>query len=96
MPVDGKLERVKGIEPSYSAWEAAALPLSYTRKRLTAASASGQGRIRTMYGWRMSIKPFCCANGQAWINHGKTPHEMPLPSAQPLAKARPCQLGMPL
>jgi len=26
-----KLERVKGIEPSSSAWEAAALPLSYTR-----------------------------------------------------------------
>ena len=26
------LERVKGIEPSYSAWEAAALPLSYTRE----------------------------------------------------------------
>jgi hypothetical protein len=25
------LERVKGIEPSLSAWEAAALPLSYTR-----------------------------------------------------------------
>src|SRR3954465_9264159 len=27
------LERVKGIEPSYSAWKAAALPLSYTRDR---------------------------------------------------------------
>ena len=27
------LERVKGIEPSYSAWKAAALPLSYTRNR---------------------------------------------------------------
>ena len=27
----GGLERVKGIEPSYSAWKAAALPLSYTR-----------------------------------------------------------------
>ena len=27
------LERVKGIEPSSSAWEAAALPLSYTRWR---------------------------------------------------------------
>ena len=26
-----QLERVKGIEPSYSAWKAAALPLSYTR-----------------------------------------------------------------
>jgi hypothetical protein len=28
------LERVKGIEPSYSAWKAAALPLSYTRGTL--------------------------------------------------------------
>src|SRR5258708_32963280 len=26
-------ERVKGIEPSYSAWKAAALPLSYPRAR---------------------------------------------------------------
>src|SRR6202051_1607537 len=26
-----RLERVKGIEPSYSSWKAAALPLSYTR-----------------------------------------------------------------
>jgi hypothetical protein len=31
------LERVKGIEPSYSAWKAAALPLSYTRAALTLA-----------------------------------------------------------
>jgi hypothetical protein len=28
------MERVKGIEPSYSAWKAAALPLSYTRATL--------------------------------------------------------------
>ena len=28
---EGSLERVEGIEPSYSAWKAAALPLSYTR-----------------------------------------------------------------
>ena len=27
------LERVKGIEPSYAAWEAAVLPLNYARKR---------------------------------------------------------------
>jgi hypothetical protein len=26
-----RLERVAGIEPAYSAWKAAALPLSYTR-----------------------------------------------------------------
>ena len=30
-PLESHLERVKGIEPSYSAWKAAALPLSYTR-----------------------------------------------------------------
>ena len=30
-----EVERVKGIEPSYSAWEAAALPLSYTRAAQT-------------------------------------------------------------
>ncbi len=29
-----KLERVKGIEPSYAAWEAAVLPLNYTRDDL--------------------------------------------------------------
>ena len=27
-----KLERVKGIEPSYPAWKAGILPLNYTRK----------------------------------------------------------------
>ena len=32
------LERVKGIEPSYSAWKAAALPLSYTRTALPGSS----------------------------------------------------------
>ena len=30
-PWSGMLERVKGIEPSYEAWEAAVLPLNYTR-----------------------------------------------------------------
>jgi 2-keto-4-pentenoate hydratase len=29
---DDVLERVKGIEPSYEAWEAAVLPLNYTRE----------------------------------------------------------------
>jgi hypothetical protein len=28
------LERAKGIEPSYAAWEAAVLPLNYARKIL--------------------------------------------------------------
>ena len=29
-----RLERAKGIEPSYAAWEAAVLPLNYARKSL--------------------------------------------------------------
>ena len=32
--VDGTLERVRGIEPLYEAWEAAVLPLNYTRSPL--------------------------------------------------------------
>ena len=29
-----EVERVKGIEPSYAAWEAAVLPLNYTRDKI--------------------------------------------------------------
>ena len=46
------VERVKGIEPSYSAWEAAALPLSYTRTALDghrwAALSGKSGAIATI------------------------------------------------
>ena len=35
------MERVRGIEPPYSAWEAAALPLSYTRIFGTGNRSSG-------------------------------------------------------
>ena len=35
------MERVKGIEPSYSAWEAAALPLSYTRMAFDLSQSRG-------------------------------------------------------
>gem|GEM_PF-1778786 len=31
MEIEIGLERVKGIEPSYAAWEATVLPLNYTR-----------------------------------------------------------------
>ena len=31
MLMDGKVERVAGIEPASQAWKASALPLSYTR-----------------------------------------------------------------
>ena len=38
------MERVKGIEPSYSAWEAAALPLSYTRNATDLAISGWEGK----------------------------------------------------
>jgi hypothetical protein len=42
-----KLERVKGIEPSSSAWKAVALPLSYTRDEAASGfNHSGSGRTR--------------------------------------------------
>jgi hypothetical protein len=44
------LERVKGIEPSSSAWKAVALPLSYTRTK-----DGGGGRTRTYEGIRQRI-----------------------------------------
>ena len=40
------LERVKGIEPSSSAWKAVALPLSYTRAR----EAYMRARLRQNFG----------------------------------------------
>src|SRR5262249_166567 len=36
--IDFEMERVKGIEPSYAAWEAAVLALNYTRYRIDCSS----------------------------------------------------------
>ena len=38
------LERVKGIEPSYEAWEAAVLPLNYTREAADSTTWKSRGR----------------------------------------------------
>ena len=38
-----EMERVKGIEPSSSAWKAVALPLSYTRKLVVGQMVEGVG-----------------------------------------------------
>ena len=42
---------MKGIEPSYSAWKAAALPLSYTRKN---QSHSHSSYLRIAFAPRLS------------------------------------------
>ena len=47
-----KMERVNGIEPSYAAWEAAVLPLNYTRAqrilRQVAGNEDGEGNARVL------------------------------------------------
>ena len=71
------MERVKGIEPSYSAWKAAALPLSYTRiRRLALSGLCGVNRA-------------ACQDGNAFgpcPGHGATPagdHALPNQALQP-------------
>jgi hypothetical protein len=58
------LERAKGIEPSYAAWEAAVLPLNYARESPdlaeTARSAKRVGR------W---INPFSGFPDRCWTCH---------------------------
>ena len=44
------LERAKGIEPSYAAWEAAVLPLNYARER------------RQPTNFRRTVQIFVCHN----------------------------------
>ena len=47
------MERVKGIEPSYEAWEAAVLPLNYTRILLriigSACGLTDSNKVNTIF-----------------------------------------------
>ena len=69
------LERVKGIEPSYSAWKAAALPLSYTR---ITGSLTRPGGGLNCPGAGISV-----AFGLSALVHrpGSTPARLPLTAA---------------
>ncbi len=58
---DGYLERVKGIEPSYAAWEAAVLPLNYTRTVRRFYPESQFACLETAALWLLQ----CC---RAWRN----------------------------
>ncbi len=44
------MERVKGIEPSYVAWEAAVLPLNYTRSLINLPGAATFAKRGTSAG----------------------------------------------
>ena len=43
------LERVMGIEPTYEAWEAAVLPLNYTRGRRDYRGRTGSAEARRFH-----------------------------------------------
>jgi hypothetical protein len=58
------LERVKGIEPSYSAWKAAALPLSYTRAPGRSPNTPGVRSQPPTEGWIALNSP----NSPAYID----------------------------
>jgi hypothetical protein len=49
------VERVKGIEPSYAAWEAAVLPLNYTR---AARFVTREGPVFRRADERLTVAPF--------------------------------------
>lgn len=46
-----RLERVRGIEPPYPAWEAGVLPLNYTRGGGECTAPCGVGQRRPAQGW---------------------------------------------
>src|SRR5215472_8720056 len=62
-PIKG-VERVKGIEPSSEAWEAPALPLSYTRAPLMISDP----RLPASALRRLAYS-FVAGLGQAWPGH---------------------------
>ncbi len=66
--INNCLERVAGIEPAYSAWKAAALPLSYTRiPRINSLPMNGGG------GWIRTNVAYATDLQSAPFNHSGTP-----------------------
>lgn len=49
---------MKGIEPSYAAWEAAVLPLNYTRSRWVISMRCGPSQIRTLTRFLRNFSDF--------------------------------------
>ena len=48
------MERMTGIEPAYSAWEADALPLNYIRKK--EAGDGNRTHVTSLEGWNSTIE----------------------------------------
>ena len=65
--LSGNLERAKGIEPSYAAWEAAVLPLNYARecrqptpiRRAVQIPDDGSSEPSRSASMRLNSRPLC-------------------------------------
>src|SRR5688572_30416207 len=96
------MERVKGIEPSYSAWKAAALPLSYTRAQainyhaMPIASTAMERSRRLHRPYRSSIVPADLAGKQPLTSADSIPILM-FPSTtkggDPVSLTKRCHLA---
>ncbi len=81
------LERVKGIEPSSSAWKAVALPLSYTRAgrgKHSEERRGGGGRTRTYEGIAsgFTVRPLCrSGHSPSHVGRAATASTTGLPAA---------------
>jgi hypothetical protein len=68
------MERVKGIEPSSVAWEATALPLSYTRSRVRSLF---RARTGTQCGAASTAPHPACMNQKLPLTVANTPELLP-------------------
>ncbi len=90
--LSGGLERVKGIEPSYAAWEAAVLPLNYTRGRalIVLQATPGAGLIGsrvladTSRRYRHGVRALAIEAGPAGVLKGRRATEESIGSDQHL------------
>jgi hypothetical protein len=83
------LERVKGIEPSSSAWKAAALPLSYTRAGNPKPEFRGPMPISSAFPFRSSPCDFRCPQWWRGLDSNQRRHSQRVYSPSPLTTRAP-------
>ena len=74
------LERMMGVEPTYAAWEAAVLPMNYTRESFFIIVASGR-IVKTKFGLQKRL-PF----GSGFVKKGHIYKEDISSRTEPLRK----------
>ena len=96
LPACRLLERVAGIEPAYSAWKAAALPLSYTGKRCRHRSYDEWWRELDLNQRRLSQRIYSpsplTTRASLHYSSGSSDQACSLPLRVPAGASRPSNL----